>query len=231
MKNLQYILALGFLGLTMTSCGKIIKVHTSKDNITKEIAITENFSAIEAYNTTDIEYTDGPAKITLSAPDNIINHIEVYVKNGVLYITQQEETQTIINGMLRSKLTVSYPGVNHFGTFGTGDINIDTVKADSLYLNTYGTGDIESKQLSCTILKATTGGTGDIEVKKLNCREALLNTDGTGDIEVYNINATAITANTNGTGDITLTGKCRTFEFSENGTGDINAKRLKVGEK
>lgn len=231
MNNLQYILALCCLGLTMTSCGDIIKVHTSKDNVTKEIEITEGFSAIEAYNTTDIEYTDGPAKITLSAPDNLISRIQVYVKDGVLYITEQEENQTILKGMMRSKLTVSYPGVNNLGTYGTGDINIDTAKADSLFLNTYGTGDIKADHLSCTVLKASTGGTGDIEVKRLNCREALLTTEGTGDIEVYNISANALTANTNGTGDITLSGECHTFEYGKNGTGEIDAKRLKVAQK
>lgn len=235
MKKLLFLLyiifALIFVGLTMTSCGNVIKVHTSEDYVTREIEVTEKFSAIEACNTTDIEYSDGPAKIILSAPDNLINRIEVFVKDGVLFITEPEDTRKVFNGMMRSKLTVSYPGVYNFGTSGTGDINIDTVKADSLYLNTYGTGDIKGQRLSCNILKATSCGTGDIEVKELNCREAFLNTDGTGDIDVYNINANAVTANTGGTGDVTLTGKCRTFEYSVNGSGDINAKRLKVGEK
>lgn len=232
MKKSQYILILGIATVAMTSCTNIIRVRTSKDNITREIAVTENFTSIQGYNTTDIEYVDGPAKITLTAPDNVIDKIHVNVKDGVLTITQDEEpAMKSFSSFNHSKLTVSYPGVNSFGTFGTGDINIESVKGDTIYLISAGTGDIESNGFTCSLLNATTAGTGDIELKMLKCEKAYLSTDGTGDIEISNIDAGDIMAKTNGTGDVTLKGSCRTVNYEENGTGDVSIKGLKVANK
>lgn len=231
MRKIIYIAAIGLAMASVTSCGKVIKIHTDKDNKVKEIAVKEHFTAIEAYNTTDIEYIDGPAKIMLSAPEKMIGNILVYVVDGKLIITQREDVKNVsMDMMMKSKLTISYPGVNSFGTYGTGDIKINTLNADSLFLNSYGTGDIESKQITCNVITALTAGTGDVEVKKLKCKEATLTSQGTGDIDIFGIDAYSISAFTNGTGDITMAGKCKKFESGENGTGDINAKRLSIGE-
>lgn len=233
MKKTVYIIGLSIMGAAMTSCGKIIKIHTDKNLITKEISIGDAFNAIETYTISDIEYTDGPAKITIKAAPDIIDKIQIYVKDSVLVVTEPDSNSSGfrfdgLRARQTAKLTVSYPGVKKFTTYGVGDIKISPAETDTLILNTFGTGDITAGTIRCIKLFAQTAGTGDIELGSVSCTDADLYTQGTGDIDISDINAGMIKAETNGTGDITLKGKCRETSFGENGTGDINAKKLKT---
>lgn len=230
MRTTAYIIAAGISAMALTSCGKVIKVHTDKDRIIKEIQAEQVFNAIESYGTTDIVYVDGPAKITLTAGKNQIDEISVFVKDSILVVTGPEQNggNNIFKGDTESKLTVSYPGVRSFSTYGTGDIKIAPANDLAIVLNTFGTGDIDSKSLKCTRLFAQTGGTGNISLGHVACTDAELYTHGTGDIDISDINAGNIKAQTNGTGDITIAGTCRSTDFSESGVGDINARKLKT---
>ena len=232
MRTTAYIIAAGISAMALTSCGKVIKIHTDKERITKEIQAEQAFNAIESYGTTDIVYVDGPAKITLTAGKNQIDEISVFVKDSVLVVTGPEHSGNyIFRGDPESKLTVSYPGVRSFNTYGTGDMEITPADGLSLVLNSLGTGDIEAKRINCTRLFAQTSGTGDISLGNVTCTDAELYTQGTGDIDISDISAGNIKADTNGTGDITIAGTCRSTDFSESGVGDINARKLKTVSK
>lgn len=232
MRTTAYIIAAGISAMALTSCGKVIKIHTDKERITKDIQAEQAFNAIESYGTTDIVYVDGPAKITLKAGKNQIDDISVFVKDSVLVVTGPEQSGNyIFRGDTESKLTVSYPGVRSFNTYGTGDMEITPADGLSLVLNSLGTGDIEAKRINCTRLFAQTSGTGDISLGNVTCTDAELYTQGTGDIDISDISAGNIKAETNGTGDITIAGTCRSTDFSESGVGDINARKLKTVSK
>ena len=236
MRTTAYIIAAGISAMALTSCGKVIKVHTDKDRIIKEIQAEQAFNAIESYGTTDIVYVDGPAKITLTAGKNQIDEISVFVKDSILVVTGPEQNggNNIFKGDTESKLTVSYPSLRPLQTRiqatgrRTGDIKIAPANDLAIVLNTFGTGDIDSKSLKCTRLFAQTGGTGNISLGHVACTDAELYTHGTGDIDISDINAGNIKAQTNGTGDITIAGTCRSTDFSESGVGDINARKLKT---
>ena len=233
MRTTAYIIAAGISAMALTSCGKVIKIHTDKERITKEIQAEQAFNAIESYGTTDIVYVDGPAKITLKAGKNQIDDISVFVKDSVLVVTGPEQSgdNYIFRGDTESKLTVSYPGVRSFNTYGTGDMEITPADGLSLVLNSLGPGDIKAKRINCTRLFAQTNGTGDINLGNVTCTEAELYSQGTGDIDISDINADNIKADTNGTGDITLSGSCRSTNFSEGGVGEIDSRKLKTASK
>ncbi|MDE6382256.1 MAG: DUF2807 domain-containing protein, partial [Muribaculaceae bacterium] len=197
MRTTAYIIAAGISAMALTSCGKVIKIHTAKERITKEIQAEQAFNAIESYGTTDIVYVDGPAKITLKAGKNQIDDISVFVKDSVLVVTGPEQSGNyIFRGDTESKLTVSYPGVRSFNTYGTGDMEITPADGLSLVLNSLGTGDIEAKRINCTRLFAQTSGTGDISLGNVTCTDAELYTQGTGDIDISDISAGNIKADT-----------------------------------
>ena len=237
MKLYKYTACAALACLLMTSCGKIVKIHTDKDKyydssdfITKELSITEGFNAIKSEAITDVEYVPGPAKLTLKATENLLSKIEVYVKDSVLVVTAKDDNIKL-KDFSDSKLIVSYPDVRRFETYGTGDFIIKTINTDDITFMTYGTGDIDCEKASCNTIRVETCGTGDIEIKRLDCTSAYLETSGTGDSDIINIKSDFVEATTNGTGDIDLKGECRTARFSENGIGDIKSKGLKVTEK
>lgn len=206
--------------LALASCG--VKVYTSKGNAKKTFVIKSAFNAIKTVTNTDIEYMPGAPSVTLSAPPEIIHSIDIVVRDSVLvvYMNYHENLGNVSN--IKTKLIVSYPGVNTFLSSGTGDIEIKNVNVETLTLSTNGTGDIECKDSKCKFLIATTYGTGDIELEKFSCITAKLSSNGTGDIEAEKFTADTVEASTTGTGDINISGVCKSITKESDGTGDIN---------
>lgn len=226
MKFLKYSLLLAAATLPIISCSKIVKIHTSKDNVTKQIEISEAFSSIETYSVADVEYTDGPASVTLIASPELAKTTQVFVKDGVLIVTQDEQSRNF-NGGGKAVVKVSYPGIDTFKTLGTGDIEITSLNGKNVIMETAGTGDIECGSVKSTTLMASTHGTGNINLDKVDCTKADFSTNGTGDIEVKHITAQNVFAVTNGTGDITIAGECTYISSLNDGTGEIYTKGLK----
>lgn len=211
--------------LIFASCG--IKVYSDKDYIKREIKITAPFNAIESYDTSDVIYSvgDNPS-VMVSAPEEVMKQIHVTIENGILKITQ-EATHNNFGNLAKAKISISYPGVNRFATFGTGDFKISELKVNTLRLETSGTGDIDCKKINSEVLIAETLGTGDIEFDKVAAKNIFLSSNGTGDIEIDSVDADYIKAKTVGTGDITLKGKCTTLESYAEGSGIIKKKELR----
>lgn len=211
-----------FSSIFIESCG--VRIHTSKDNVTKKFEVKNKFHGIQTLSTTDIEYTPGEPSIILSGPKEVIDNIKIDIREGILTIQSYEAKN--INVYSKTKLTVSYPDVSYFLTSGTGEISINGLDANDVKMISYGTGDIRCKNSKCSILNVETEGTGDIFINKFSCSKALLVTNGTGDIDVKSINAGEIIATTYGTGDIILKGICKILKQESLGTGEIESKKL-----
>lgn len=214
------------LVLFLPSCG--IKIYTKKDNISKKFIVDTPFNEIITYSTTDVEFKTGSPSIVLSAPKGFIERISVHIEGNKLIVSQDDT-----RGYVKSTLTVTYPEILRFSTFGTGDISIKKIDQNSLYLNTSGTGDIECDDINVKTLMAETFGTGDIEIDVLKCGNAILNSLGTGDIEMKNIVADSVSAVTQGTGDIIISGRYGKIYKDASGTGKIktNQKNVQNGDE
>lgn len=225
---------MGLAMMGLLSCGKIVKVYTPADDVTRQINVDGEFNGIVTDGIADVEYTDdnegGAPSITLEASPDLAQTTKIYVKNGKLIVTQSEHSRNF-NGGGHATVKVSCPGVKSFKTEGIGDIKIIKLNTSDITLQTDGTGDIDCESLTCNTIKAITDGTGDIEIKNLNCTDAELTTNGVADIEVKNINAENIKAISYGTGDITLAGRYNSLTSTSNGTGDIHTKGLKFKER
>lgn len=227
-------------GLTATllatmsmSCIRIVKDAYASNSradygstVSKTITLNGDFEKIESLGITDIEFTQGPLSVTLTAPEKKIGEIKITVENGVLKVDNTQKSG--INGMYKSLLTISAPSVSSFSTTGTGDIMINGLDEKEIFLSTTGTGDIELKTGKCTKFDANTSGTGDIEVSYLTCVIAECNSSGTGDITLKRLVADKVSGSTSGTGDITLSGECKEANLHHSGMGDINDRGLEI---
>ncbi|MBD5347815.1 MAG: hypothetical protein HDR84_01015 [Bacteroides sp.] len=232
-KILLFGIALTSVFLT-TGCIQIKKGTLSKedygDPVTRVVNVTDTFNAIETFATTDVTYTQGPLKVTLTAPEKKISDIIVKVENGTLKVGLKDENGNgnFINGYMYSKLTVSAPNVQTFTSTGTGDIEIKGLNTKDITLQTYGTGDINLTTGKCTKLVATSTGTGDIDIEYLSCVIGDFNTNGTGDVKVKRLVADKISGVTTGTGDIIVSGECKEANLSSTGVGDVKDKGLEI---
>ena len=234
-----YLAAAGLAAIAMTSCNGIVKVQSKDDSpeVTKEITVNETFKGIITRCGADVEYTDGPAHITLTAPEDVMKRLEVKVENGDLIVTTKEENSTkssIINGFVIGmnydndiKLTVSYPGVGSFMTQGSGDIKINSLERDAVSFTTQGSGDIEVGTINSTTLSILCQGSGDVTITDATCQEVSMITQGSGDIKFKEILTTTLSALSQGSGDISLAGEATSAELSTMGSGDIDAQKFK----
>ncbi len=231
LKTIALATLLATLTFGAVSCGKIIKINTVKDNVSRDVTVTAPFNSIMTEATADVVYTrSDKTAVTVSAPASHIDYITVSVQNGTLVISQRDNrmlSNTIGSAMI--KVTVSAPDVTRFTTGGTGDFEIQQLAGDSIYLFTSGTGDFEIGKIESSHITAQSVGTGDIDISDLLTGSAELSTQGTGDISVSLINATQLSAITDGTGDISFGGgKVNSAIFSANGSGDINYNKVKI---
>lgn len=233
MKKKIYIAAVGMLAITLTSCNKIVKISSNEDlpTVTKHLTVNEDFNGIVTKCSADIEYTDGPAKITLTAPEDIIDKLEVKVEDKQLIVTTKDNESNDINIIKIGyksygdiKLIVSYQGVNNFTTLASGDINVGDIEREGISLMTQGSGDIEVNGATCKDISVTTQGSGDIELKNLFTTTLTALTQGSGDIDISG-ESTHAELSTMGSGDINaMSFKCSNLKVKETGSGNVNTK-------
>lgn len=133
----------GIVAILLSGCNGIIRVSSSGESpeISRKILIEAPFDGVITQCYADIDYIDGPAEIILSAPESIIDYLEVKVMEGNLVISEKKgkDGKGFFDGLVMGmnsdvnvKLTVSYPGVNSFITKGSGDIKIARVESDAV---------------------------------------------------------------------------------------------------
>lgn len=239
MNKIIYAAAAGMMAIALTGCDKVVKIKYSDDYqlVTKEICVSGPITGVVTKCSADIEYVDGPAKITLIAPDDIIDILKVKVNNKKLIITTKDNFSrgmSLINGIQigfnsdgNIKLVVSYPGVSEFATQGSGDIKVGDIEGKSVSLMSQGSGDISCETINSTTLSILTQGSGNVTVKKATSGEIVATTQGSGDVELKNVFSTTLTALSQGSGEIEIAGESSKAKLTSMGSGDINAKDFK----
>lgn len=153
----------------------------------------------------DIEYTQGPERVVVSAPDKYIHQILVKTsENGELVLTGEGKVAKNIKNV---KVRISSPQLTGIDVNGAIVLNADAISSpDDFKFNIYGAADADIKSLSAANLSLCVNGAGDIEISGIKCSRT--------DITI------------NGAGDVTLKGEAGSAEATINGVGSINAKDL-----
>lgn len=246
-----------FLAISVIMCCSGCSVKTNAENInvcvsdryvTKTVK-TEDFHSIRTASSIDIEYTVGPRKVEIYAPDNLIEYIAVNVANDVLQVKYNVK-RIQINGRNKAVVRVSAPDVTefmtgssgdidiksaiksssylHFITRSSGDITAGTITAPEVIMTTQSSGDIEATDVNCTSARLKTQSSGDIKINIIKCDEANIATQSSGDIKIEKVNAATVKASTQSSGDIKLKGNCQTALLTTQSSGDISAESLKA---
>lgn len=213
--------------ISASACAETI--YASKNIVTKNVT-TGSFSGISTTSSVDVEYIQSPAQsIVISAPDNIIDYVEVKVSGKTLKVGYKSPCNIVLH---KSKVVVkvSAPNVSSFTTGSSGDIDIKGTLdiAGDVTFNTGSSGDIEAKSVKCKRLNATTSSSGDIEIDNAYCITLMAKTQSSGDIKIKNVSATTVNATTQSSGDIKLAGTCTDAKYTTGSSGDINAKSLRA---
>jgi hypothetical protein len=164
----------------------------------------------------DVRYTqaDGPAKVTVSGPRRLVDAVEL--RNGRLELTNNSGWRRHGGGLT---VVISAPGVKRFSLEGSGKLDIDGYRQDSLKLDLSGDSDVTVKGDAKT-LDLKISGSADADLGDLKLQSADVDISGSGDATLAPTEAANLRIS--GAGDVTLLTRPKKLESDVSGSGSVH---------
>ena len=184
---------------------------------------TANYDKVSVSGSFDVQLVRGEeGEITLKGEENLLEHIEVYVKNNVLILKVKDNIN--LSSSWNKTITIEVPVIEITGVklSGSGDISTQTtLKSTDFNAAVSGSGDI-SLAIEATNLYVQISGSGDINLSG-SADDLTVKVSGSGDVNAYDVAAQDATVTVSGSADVTLTVK-GTLNAKVSGSGDIQYK-------
>lgn len=204
------------------------EVKASKNYVTKQIKISD-FNQIAVSGSLDVTYTQqsGKPKVKIYTSDNIVDLLDIYVKNGKLNLGFKKNVKVSYNKL---EIRVTSEDLNAVNVAGSGDFKFTNgLKTDQLKMNVAGSGDITASNIQCSQgFTANVAGSGDIECKQLKAADMDISVAGSGDLKIENALVTSVNASVAGSGTVKISGNADKANYSVAGSGDLYANDFKV---
>lgn len=204
------------------------EVKASKNYVTKQIKISD-FDQIAVSGSLDVTYTQqsGKPKVEIYTSDNIVDLLDIYVKNGKLNLGFKKNMKVSYNKL---EIRVTSEDLNAVNVAGSGDFKFTNgLKTDQLKMNVAGSGDITASNIQCSQgFTANVAGSGDIECKQLKAADMDISVAGSGDLKIENALVTSVNASVAGSGTVKISGNADKANYSVAGSGDLYANDFKV---
>ena len=204
------------------------EVKASKNYVTKQIKVSD-FDQIAVSGSLDVTYTQqsGKPKVEIYTSDNIVDLLDIYVKNGKLNLGFKKNVKVSYNKL---EIRVTSEDLNTVNVAGSGDFKFTNgLKTDQLKMNVAGSGDITACNIQCSHeFTANVGGSGGIECKQLKAADMDISVAGSGDLKIENALVTSANASVAGSGTVKISGNADKANYSVAGSGDLYANDFKV---
>lgn len=204
------------------------EVKASKNYVTKQIKVSD-FNQIAVSGSLDVTYTQqsGKPKVEIYTSDNIVDLLDIYVKNGKLNLGFKKNVKVSYNKL---EIRVTSEDLNAVNVAGSGDFKFTNgLKTDQLKMNVAGSGDITASNIQCSqVFTANVAGSGDIECKQLKAADMDISVAGSGDLKIENALVTSVNASVAGSGTVKISGNADKANYSVAGSGDLYASDFKV---
>jgi hypothetical protein len=190
---------------------------------------TSDYETVSGKNNINITIVKGKeGTITVEAESNIMEHLEIEVKNDRLEIGIEDGYN--INTRKRIKVTVPVEKISSLSMSGSGDITSNmTLKSRDLNVSVAGSGDIDIAVAS-ERLHVRVAGSGEVKVSgRTEHLEATV--AGSGGIAGFNLEANHVDASIAGSGDISVFCMGGELHASIVGSGDLRYKGATSGVK
>lgn len=204
------------------------EVKASRNYVTKQIKVSD-FDQIAVSGSLDVSYTQqsGKPKVEIYTSDNIVDLLDIYVKNGKLNLGFKKNVKVSYNKL---EIRVTSEDLNAVNVAGSGDFKFTNgLKTDQLKMNVAGSGDITASNIQCSqVFTANVAGSGDIECKQLKAADMDISVAGSGDLKIENALVTSANASVAGSGTVKISGNADKANYSVAGSGDLYANDFKV---
>lgn len=168
-------------------------------------------------------------------PDNLIEHLDVHVKGGKLFIGLKPGNYSLQFKDIKQTPTiyVTNKALTSVRTTGSADFTIQgdlTVTGGDFTVRNTGSSDFNAGKIIANGGKATfsVSGSGNIDVSSIECSNLNVNISGSADVEFDYADVQNADLSVSGSGDIEISGVADRVRLSVSGSGDINARGLKA---
>jgi hypothetical protein len=201
--------------------------------IQKESRNVDEFDQISVNVSGNVFYVQGDTyKVAIEADDNLLRYITTDVRSKELiidsdksicphklniYITSKELRKVEIEGsadfFAQTPITTENLSIS---IDGSGDVRIDSVFSEGVWLEINGSGEIHIGG-NCNTFSAEVNGSGDIFASKLNSKISKAEINGSGN--AYVVAQDELVLEINGSGDVYYDGNPNRFVLNINGSG------------
>ena len=237
MKKFTTLTSIFLLTTVLSACAQSYSHHFNSGNswlggkevkASKQIKISD-FNQIAVSGSLDVTYTQqsGKPKVEIYTSDNIVDLLDIYVKNGKLNLGFKKNVKVSYNKL---EIRVTSEDLNAVNVAGSGDFKFTNgLKTDQLKMNVAGSGDITASNIQCSQgFTANVAGSGDIECKQLKAADMDISVAGSGDLKIENALVTSVNASVAGSGTVKISGSADKANYSVAGSGDLYANDFKV---
>lgn len=223
MKTIKKSLILSFVLLVCVSCNMVGGVKPSDNYITRNYKVAE-FDQMKLNTVGNINFlqsTDGTTSVKIYGPDNILDLIEVSVKNRKLFIEFKKKNQ--IKNVKKMQIDITSPNLSGLEFEGVGNIDLgESLSADELGIRFTGVGNLVAKGITCQSIHVSSNGVGDVNLSGKS-ESVTLSNNGVGNISASKLEGNTVHVSAKGVGNVT----CWANEYlkaSTSGVGSIKYK-------
>lgn len=201
----------GTIAALMLAAITLLPASAADNLVRRTVKVNGGFDEIEVSKAITVNYTDSKTTaVTLTAPSDIIDEINITRRGNTLKITSDEQN---INGKRYNdyqqvKVTVAAPGVKEFAASSAASIIIDRINAPG--------AEIEFDASSAA----------SISCESVTCREISADASSASSISLSGIVATTVDADASSSASISLSGRCDEVDLDASSTAKISAGSL-----
>jgi hypothetical protein len=216
MRKLTLVLLCTALAVALSGChfGRGIKGSGNRKAEKREL---QPFKAIDTTGAYEVEANcQKPASFEIEADDNILPLIRTEVRDGVLYVSNEQR----YNSQKGVRLRITLPELISVSSRGAGDMTIHDANKD-LKIESTGAASIkvDGKVTNATI---SSTGAGDIDAGRLMAEKARVTVTGAASVNVYATEQLDVSVS--GVGSVNYGGDPKTINKSVSGIGSVNKK-------
>lgn len=189
--------------LAILAAGAVAALASTQASAAERKFTVTGFNEIEVAGPFDVVVNVGKGQSVRAVGDaDDLDRLKVEVSGNELRIGSKERRWMDWSDSNPIKIWVTVPALKAVSLAGSGDMQVDRVKADAFVGSIAGSGDLAIASLTADHARFSIAGSGDLTASG-SCRTTEVSIAGSGDADISGLRCQTLSARVAGSGDIT----------------------------
>ena len=217
MKRKIVVLLLVACGLVLSGCKFNRGIAGSGVRKTEKRDL-KSFNAIDTTGAYEIDVNcQKPASFEIEADDNILPLIKTEVRDGILFVSNDQPYHSSKPTILR----ITLPDLNSVSSHGAGEIKIADARSNDLRIESTGAASVVASGTARSVTISSSGA-GKIDTSNLHAEKARVDVNGASSIDVYA--SEQLDVSVSGVGNVSYGGNPKVVNKHVSGIGSVSPK-------